>query len=53
MSAIDSLKTYSDEALNGAIRQLEFNRAWSTRLSQLLAEKNRRLRNKRNPSSKS
>jgi len=42
MSAIDSIKTYSDAALSGAIRQLEFGNQWANRLHVLIREKQRR-----------
>lgn len=46
---MNSLKTYSDTALNGAIRDLTFNRQWPTRLRELLVERDRRNGKKRNP----
>ena len=42
MSAKWILTTMSDHALNQDIRQLERNRQWAERLSQLLREKSRR-----------
>ena len=39
MSAAAMIRTFSDEALNGAIRQLSFNHEWPSRLRELLAEK--------------
>ena len=44
MSAKWILTTMSDHALNQAIKQLERNRQWAERLSQLLREKTRRER---------
>lgn len=48
MSAIHSLKTLSDNALNGAIKQLSFSGDWPKRLRQLLVERDRRNGKKRN-----
>ena len=33
------IRTFSDDALNGAIKSLSFSGEWATRLRQLLAEK--------------
>jgi hypothetical protein len=44
MSASTSIRTYSDEALNGAIRQLSLGHDWWQRLNLLLKEKQRRQR---------
>jgi hypothetical protein len=44
MSASSSIRTYSDEALNGAIRQLSLGNDWWQRLNLLLKEKQRRQR---------
>jgi len=44
VSALSSINTYSDEALNGAIRQLSFNGQWANRLHALLMEKKRRAK---------
>ena len=48
MSAEAMLTTLSDEALAGAIRQLSFNREWPSRLRQLLVERDRRNKKRRN-----
>ena len=50
MSAENSLQTYSNEALAGAIRQLSMNREWASRLRELLVERDRRNGKTRNPS---
>jgi len=42
MSAIHSIRTYSDAALAGAIRQLTLSDQWAQRLSMLLKEQTRR-----------
>jgi hypothetical protein len=39
MSAAAMIRTFSDQALDGAIRQLSFNGEWASRLRELLAEK--------------
>jgi len=45
MPAIDSIRTYSDEALAGAICQLELSNEWWRRLHMLLKEQERRKAN--------
>jgi len=42
MSAINSIRTYSDQALNGAIKSLSLSNEWWQRLHILLKEKQRR-----------
>ena len=42
MPSIDSIRSYSDEALKGAIRQLQLSPTWGQRLHMLLKEKQRR-----------
>jgi hypothetical protein len=44
MSAIKMIRSYSDEALDGAIKSLKLSASWWQRLDQLLAEKKRRER---------
>jgi hypothetical protein len=39
MSAAAMIRTFSDEALNGAIKSLSFSGDWPSRLRELLAEK--------------
>jgi hypothetical protein len=43
-----TLTTYSDTALNGAIRDLTFSRQWASRLRELLVERDRRRGKTRN-----
>lgn len=38
------IRSYTDHALNGAIRQLSFGPTWANRLHELLVEKSRRER---------
>ncbi len=45
MPAVDSILTYSDEALAGAIRSLQLSNAWWQRLHMLLKEQERRQKN--------
>jgi len=47
MSATQSISTYSDAALKGAIDSLAASRAWPSRLFELRAELDRRKRNRR------
>lgn len=47
MSALSMIRELSDEALNGAIRQLSFNHDWPLRLRQLLIERDRRKAEKK------
>lgn len=43
MSALDTIRSMSDQALNGAIRQLSYgDQKWPLRLRQLLIERDRR-----------
>jgi len=44
MSANAMIRSYSDEALNGAIASLELSSSWWKRFDQLLREKKRRER---------
>jgi hypothetical protein len=46
MPAIDSIRTYSDEALIEAIQQLKYSeKQWAHRLHMLLSEQKRRRKN--------
>jgi len=47
MSATQSISTYSDAALKGAIDSLAASRAWPSRLFELRAELDRRKSNRR------